>query len=101
MQIDRVNFLESVSGISYPEMIVDFFDHFIALKEIVEDSGSINVIDSKQDSIRFSIKFSNPYNMSLAINTINSRGGVIVIYGRPISISVEVLTDSELIINLR
>jgi hypothetical protein len=29
--IDRVNFLESVQGIQYPDMLANFFDHFIAL----------------------------------------------------------------------
>ena len=36
--IDRVNFLESVQGIQYPDMLANFFDHFIALKALVSVS---------------------------------------------------------------
>ena len=99
--MDRVNFIESVSGIKYPRMIVDFFDHFIALKQIVEDSGKINVINHDNTSITFSIIFNSPNAKDLALYTINSLGGNIVIYGRPILIHVEVLTDSEIKINLQ
>ena len=53
----RVQFLESVSGIQYPEMIVDFFDHFVALKQIVQDSGKVEVLNFDKNSICFSIKF--------------------------------------------
>ena len=99
--MDRVNFIESVSGIKYPRMIVDFFDHFIALKQIVEDSGKINVTNCDNTSITFSIIFSSPDSKDLALHTINSLGGNIAIYGRPILIHVEVLTDSEIKINLQ
>ena len=54
--MDRINFFGSVSGIEYPEMIVNFFDHFIALKQIVEDSGTITVLNSDDKSISFSIE---------------------------------------------
>ena len=99
--MNRVDFIESVSGIKYPGMIVDFFDHFIALKQIVEDSGEINVIENDENSISFSITFANANVKNLAIDTINSLGGTIVIYGRPISICVEVLTDSIIKISLK
>lgn len=99
--VNRIDFLESVSGINYPVMLVDFFDHFIALKQIVEDSGKVNVIGSDNSSIEFSISFNSPSALNLALNTISSSSGIIVIYGRPISIQVEALTDSELKINLR
>lgn len=99
--MDRVDFIESVSGIKYPGMIVDFFDHFIALKQIVEDSGKVNVLSNDNTSITFSILFSSIDAKNLALNTINSLGGHIAIYGRPISIYVEVLTDLELKISLK
>ena len=99
--VNRIDFLESVSGINYPVMLVDFFDHFIALKQIVEDSGNVNVLGSDNSSIEFSISFNTHSALELALNTINSLNGIIVIYGRPISIQVEALTDSELKINLR
>lgn len=99
--MDRVDFIESVSGIKYPGMIVDFFDHFIALKQIVEDSGKVNVLSNDNTSITFSILFSSLDAKNLALNTINSLAGHIAIYGRPISIYVEVLTDLELKISLK
>ena len=47
--MNRIQFFDSISGIQYPKMIVDFFDHFIALKQIVEDKGSVTV-DNNNDS---------------------------------------------------
>lgn len=98
--MDRVTFVESVYGIKYPEMIVDFFDHFIALKQIVEDTGTISVINNEENSIEFSILFSSSNYMRSALNIINSLNGNIIIYGRNIMILVEVLTDSEIKIKL-
>jgi hypothetical protein len=98
--MDRVTFVESVHGIKYPEMIVDFFDHFIALKQIVEDTGTISVINNEENSIEFSILFSSSNYMRSALNIINSLNGNIIIYGRNIMILVEVLTDSEIKIKL-
>lgn len=98
--MNRLNFIESVSGINYPEMIVTFFDHFIALKQLVEDSGSIQVLDSSDTSISFSITF-NDINMKMnALNVINSCGNAIVIYGRCITIQVEELSVNSIKINL-
>lgn len=98
--MDRVTFVESVYGIKYPEMIVDFFDHFIALKQIVEDTGTISVINNEENSIEFSILFSSSNYMRSALNIINSLNGNIIIYGRNIMILVEALTDSEIKIKL-
>lgn len=98
--MDRVNFIGSVSGIDYPEMIVNFFDHFIALKQLVEDSGKVQVLNSNGSSITFSIEFKDKNIMESALSAINSLNGFIIIYGRQISINVEVPTDLSIQINL-
>jgi hypothetical protein len=99
--MDRVTFLESVNGINYPDMLVQFFDHFIALKNIIEDSGAINVLESTGSNITFSVKFRNKSNRDNALNVINAAGRNVVIYQHPISIDVNFPTDSELIIRLQ
>lgn len=98
--MNRVNFIESVSGIKYPEMIVTFFDHFIALKQLVEDSGTIQVLNSSNDSISFSITFQNTDMKIAALNTIQSCGNTIIIYGRYITIQVEELSENSIKISL-
>ena len=98
--MNRVNVIESISGINYPEMIITFFDHFIALKQLVEDSGSIQVLNSSENSISFSIVFNNNTMKMNALNIIKSYGNMIVIYGRYIIIQVEELSDSMIKINL-
>lgn len=98
--IDRVSFIESVSGIQYPEMIVKFFDHFLALKEIVEESGSVAVNPVQDpDSISFNITFSDSKSKNNALQHIN-QGSVIDIYNRPISVNLEVISEKEIRINL-
>ena len=99
--MDRVNFLESVSGIKYPEMLVTFFDHFVALKQIVEDSGSVNVINNTDHNVTFSVKFKNKTSRDNALNAINSTNGIVTIYQRTINVDVNFPTDSEIIINLQ
>ena len=99
--IDRVNFLESVSGIQYPDMLVTFFDHFIALKQIVEDHGTVTVINSTPNTLTFSVKFKNKTTRDNALNAINSTNGIMTIYQRPITVDVNFPTDSELIVNLQ
>lgn len=98
--MDRINFIENVSGIHYPEMIVDFFDHFVALKQLVEDSGTVRVLNSTNNSISFSIEFKNSDIKTAAVNVINSLNGTIIIYNRPISIAIEITSEDTIIINL-
>lgn len=86
--MDRVQFFESISGIEYPHMLVDFFDHFLALKQIVENSGKIYVPQqTTENHIIFNIEFSNTKAKETAINLINSNR-VIMIYERPIYINI-------------
>lgn len=98
--MNRLEFLDSITGIKYPEMLADFFDHFVALKQIVEDSGSINVINNTETNIIFSILFKNRSTLSSAVNAISALNGSIVIYERCIPISMEVSNETSLVINL-
>ena len=98
--MNRVEFFDSISGIKYPDMLVDFFDHFVALKQIVEDSGDIDVISDNESSIMFSITFKNNSVLMSALNTINAMSNSIVIYERHIAINVKVPTDNSIIISL-
>ena len=87
--MDRIQFFESISGIDYPHMLVDFFDHFLALKEIVENSGKINVPQQENinNHIIFDIEFSDSRAKETAVELINS-SGTIIIYDRPIYINI-------------
>lgn len=92
--INRIAFLNSISGIQYPEMLVNFFDQFIALKQLVEDYGKITVIDSTNNSISFRADFTDKSIKDKAMSNINTNS--IIIYGRPISIQVNTISDTEI-----
>lgn len=94
--MDRCTFFNSISGILYPEMLVNFFDQFVALKQIVEDSGKVTVLESNENNISFSILFNSVDLKNLAINMIHNTGYQINIYGRILNINLEVLTDNEI-----
>ena len=81
--MDRIAFLESISGIQYPEMIVEFFDQFLALKYLVEDYGQIYVI-----------KFTDVEYRDKALSNVQTSS--VVIYGKPISINLEILSETEI-----
>lgn len=94
--MDRCTFFNSISGISYPEMLVDFFDQFVALKQIVEDSGKVAVLESNENQIVFSIMFNSIEYKNIAMEMIQNAGYQIAIYGRIMNIHLEVLTDNEI-----
>ena len=99
--MNRVSFISSINGIAYPKMIVDFFDHFLALKQIIEDTGEkINIVNKSDRSISFEVDFNNNISLINAMHTINCLNGVIEIYSRPISVFTEVLTDKKIRITL-
>lgn len=97
--MDRISFLNGISGIDYPEMIVHFFDHFIALKQIAEGSV-IETISHTDQQITFKITFSNPIAKNTSLNVISISGGQIVIYGKPIFVNIVSTDELAIIINL-
>jgi hypothetical protein len=97
--MDRLNFLDSISDIQYPEMLVKFFDQFIALKQLVEDNGKIIVKNSDSTSISFLVKFNTKDIRDRALANINTN--IIVIYNRPINIQINIVNDLEINIVLQ
>ena len=97
---DRISFLDSVSGIQQPEIIVEFFDHFMALKQIVEGYGNISVISSNSNCITFLVEFPNKETTEMALSNIPDPP-YFSIYGRSIKVYVEVPTDRVMQIQLR
>lgn len=95
--MNRVDFFDSVSGIQYPEMLVNFFDQFIALKAIVEDSGSVSVINSSENNIEFAISFKDEESKYKAYSTLMSLNGIIIIYGRVIKINSQINSDQIIV----
>lgn len=98
--MDRVSFIESVSGIQYPEIFVNFFDHFMLLRQIVQDSGNVSVIRNTENSILFLVEFRDSNDMSKALQTIQGTS-YFTIYGRQIKASIEILTDKIIQIQLQ
>ena len=92
--MDRIAFLESISGIKYPEMIVEFFDQFIALKYLVEDYGQISVQEKSTNGISFVIKFTDVKYRDKALSNVQTSS--VVIYGKPISINLEIISETEI-----
>ena len=92
--MDRIAFLESISGIEYPEMIVEFFDQFIALKYLVADYGQISVQEKSTNGISFVIKFTDIKYRDKALSNVQTSS--VVIYGKPISINLEIISETEI-----
>ena len=93
--VNRIKFFESVNGIQYPDMIIKFFDHFLALRWLVEDKGIIDIMYSKDNAIAFSITFQDSESTTTAINYMISNPRVLI-YGRLISVNVNILTDKKI-----
>ena len=99
--MDRMSFFKNINGISYPEMLVDFFDHFIALKQIIDTNNCVvTIISYKESTIEFDVKFKDANLLNRTLAAINQNGNVVVIYNRTMTVHVEVLTDTDLKIKL-
>ncbi len=97
--IDNLRFRASISGITYPMMLVDFFDQFAALKLLVEDYGKVAVNSNTDKSITFNITFTNQSKKAKCLA--NCSASNIVIYNRPIYISMEQISDNEILLTLQ
>ena len=98
--MDRISFFNSISGIDYPEMLVKFYDQFLALHYLAINFNLINVVSRTDDDfISFLVDYSdiNQKNQTLYL----ASNQLISIYGRIISINVKTLTDTELFITLK
>lgn len=99
--MDRVSFFKNINGIAYPEMLVDFFDHILALKNIVGTNNcTVNIISTHNNVIDFVVQFRDDNLLHKVLNEINKNGNTIVIYNRTMTVHVEVLTDKDLAIKL-
>ena len=39
--MDRMQFFNHINGITYPNMLVDFFDHFVALQQLIKTNSCV------------------------------------------------------------
>ena len=86
--MNRLEFFESVSGIVYPNMLVDFFDQFVALKEMIDNRGVVTINSSSDTYISANIEFKDQSSRKYVLDFINSLNGVVIIYQRPINVQV-------------
>lgn len=84
--MDRISFIGSIQGIESPNIIADFFDQLIALKQVAENLGTICITHYTDRQLTVSIHCHRSAPMPIS--------GTIVIYGRPISINSMILTDN-------
>lgn len=88
--MDRLAFYNCISGVDYPEMIVTYFDQFAALHSIVQDFKTVCVEGTSEKSISFVIEFSNARSRNAVMSCPES----IIIYGRPLAIIKESISDN-------
>lgn len=99
--MDRLSFFKNINGISYPDMLVNFFDHIIALKQIInENKCTISVEKNNNTSIEFIVDFNDPQYLNNTMQDISNHGNVVVIYNRTMTVHAEVLADATLKIKL-
>ena len=94
--MDRLTFFNLITGIRYPEMLIEFYDQFLALKQLVNGYPcTIDVCNSTDRSISF--------NIDCDANTVNyiAMNKSMIIYGRSISIYSEPLSDKQIRVTLQ
>lgn len=98
--MNRIMFFNSISGIDYPFMLANYYDQFLALKDLVSGYDTINVIACEPDSITFSIVYSDMGYKNQSLSVINSFPGRVFIYGKYIPVKIDNLTDIEIRLTL-
>lgn len=98
--MDRIAFFNSISGIDYPYMLVNYYDQFLALKELVTGCSTINVLSSDNAGITFNIVFGEPRFKDQTLSIINKFPGRILIYGKFVPVIIDNLTDIEITLTL-
>lgn len=97
---NRLEYFDSISGITDPRLVVIFYDHFLALYNLLgyRDNLSISVDNYSDRMIRFSVLFSTAKDKKEILTQIQS--GSMLIYGRQISIIVENATVRSISVQL-
>lgn len=94
--MNRVNFLNSVSNLSYPRMVFDYYDYFLALKNIAEIGEKISVDNATNNSIKFLVAVNNASEKNEIMR--RAQSGIIDIYGRPITIHSELVSNKKILL---
>ena len=90
--MDRLTFFNSISGIKYPEMLVEFYDQFLALKQLLSDKPcAISVLDSSDRTISFMVECRDSDLVNYLVTI-----PMYVVYGRTISIYSEILSSKQI-----
>ena len=97
--MDRLTFFNLISGIRYPEMLIEFYDQFLTLFQLFFNrTCAITVLDSSDRSITFCIDYTEDKTITAYLSSV---GPYYVIYGRSISIHSEALSDKQLKLTLQ
>ena len=93
--MDRISFYSGISGNNDPHVFVKFFDQFVALYNSIHEFNEIDALGpvDSQDSIAgfaFKVNFSDKTTRDRVVSCINPN---LMVYKKPMSLSVESLTD--------
>ncbi len=93
--MDRISFYSGISGNDDPHVFVRFFDQFVALYNSIPEFNDISALGpvESNDSVTgfaFKVNFSDKTSRDRVISCMNPNP---VIYRKPMTMSVESLTD--------
>ena len=94
--MDRITFYSGISGNSDPHVFVKFYDQFVALYNSISEFSKISTIgpvESPNNSVAgfaFNVEFADKLSRDRVLSCINPS---LVVYKKPMSLSVESLTD--------
>lgn len=93
----RIEFMQSINHkTSLVEDLVNYFDHMMLLYDLIGATNSkINVIGDNPGNISFEIN-GNKTDINNLQYTINSMGGPVYEYGRPLGLQYSITSDRSM-----
>ena len=100
--VNRVEFVQSIkrdNDTSLTDLIVNFFDQYMFLYDLVDDMDSVTIIDHNQSSISFRLDYSNAQPVEQLQEKLYAVP-VAIIYGIKYSIVPYRLEDRSILITI-
>ena len=100
--MDRVEFINSIkdpNGGNKENLLLNFFDHYMILYELIERVDDIEVINSDSSSVSFKLKFSDPKILNRTVEKLKTQS-MLMIFEKYYNISYSDITENTVNITI-
>ena len=99
--MDRVEFINSIKDPNgnKENLLLNFFDHYMILYELIEKVDDIEVVNSDNTSVSFQLKFSDPMILNKTVEKLKTQS-MLMIFEKYYNISYSDITENSVNITI-